>query len=159
MAIGAEREGVLTQEAKETRHQKLEKQALKGTVYIIGYYGVATALRMVSSVVFSRLFSPEFFGVMTLLTTVLVGLNLFSHIGLGDSVIQSPRGDEPVFLNTAWTLGVLPGVGLWAMTILLAWPLARFYHEPRMIALFPVLGFGCVIGGLGSPSLLTLARH
>jgi O-antigen/teichoic acid export membrane protein len=159
MAIGAGREGVLTQEAKEPRHQKLEKQALKGTVYIIGFYGVSTVLRMASSVIFSRLFSPEFFGVMTLLTTVLVGLNLFSHIGLQDSVIQSPRGDEPVFLNTAWSLGVLRGVGLWVMTILLAWPVARFYHEPRMIALFPVLGFGCVIGGLGSPSLLTLARH
>ena len=159
MSIGAEHEGVLTQEARETRNQKLEKQALKGTVYIIGYYGVAMALRMVSSVIFSRLFSPEFFGVMTLLTTVLVGLNLFSHIGLGDSIIQSPRGDEPLFLNTAWSLGVLRGVGLWVMTVLLAWPVARFYHEPRMFALFPVLGFGCVIGGVASPSLLTLSRH
>ena len=53
---------------------------------------------------------------MTLLTTVLVGLNLFSHIGLGDSVIQSPRGDEPLFLNTAWTLQVIRGIGLWMVT-------------------------------------------
>jgi O-antigen/teichoic acid export membrane protein len=45
------------------------------------------------------------------------------------------------------------------MTILLAWPIARFYHEPRMIALFPALGFGCVIAGFASPSLLTMARH
>ena len=114
---------------------------------------------MVSSVVLARLFSPEYFGLMTLLTTVLVGLSLFSHIGLQDSVIQNPRGDEPVFLNTAWTLQVVRGTGLWLMTILLAWPVAHFYNEPRMIALFPVLGFGCVIGGLASPSLLTLARH
>ena len=92
MAIGADREGVLTQEASDTRHQKLEKQALKGTVYIIGYYGVSMALRMVSSVVLARLFSPEFFGLMTLLTTVLVGLNLFSHIGLGGQRhSESPR--------------------------------------------------------------------
>jgi hypothetical protein len=104
MTIGAEREEVLTQEARKTRHQKLEKQAVKGTVYVIAFYGISSALRMVSSVVLARLFSPEIFGVMTLLTTVLVGLNLFSHIGLGDSVIQSPRGDEPVFLSTAWTL-------------------------------------------------------
>jgi O-antigen/teichoic acid export membrane protein len=159
MAISADREGLLTQEASDTRYQKLEKQALKGTVYLIGYYGVAMALRMVSSVVLSRLFSPEFFGIMTLLTTVLVGLNLFSHIGLQDSVIQSTRGDEPVFLNTAWTLQVLRGGGLWVLTLLVAWPVARFYHEPRMTALFPVLGFSCVIGGFASTSLLNLARH
>ena len=159
MAISADSEGVLTQEASDTRHRRLEKQAIKGTVYIIAFYGISLALRMVSSVVLARLFSPEFFGVMTLLTTVLVGLNLFSHIGLGDSVIQSPRGDEPVFLNTAWTLLVLRGGGLWVMTVLLAWPVARFYHEPRMFALFPVLGFGCVISGFTSTSLLNLARH
>ena len=159
MAISADRQGVLTQEVSEPRYQKLEKQALKGTFYIIGFYGVSMALRMVSSVVLARLFSPEIFGVMTLLTTVLVGLNLFSHLGLGDSVIQSPRGDEPVFLNTAWALQVIRGGGLWVMTILLAWPVARFYHEPRMTPLFPVLGFGCVIAGFASPSLLNLARH
>jgi O-antigen/teichoic acid export membrane protein len=159
MAIGAECEDVLIEEKRETRHRKLEKQAVKGTVYIVAFYGISVALRMVSSVVLTRLFSPAYFGLMTLLTTVLVGLNLFSHIGLGDSVIQSPRGDEPVFLNTAWTLGVIRGGGLWLMTVLLAWPVARFYHEPRMMLLLPVLGFGCVISGFASPSLLTLARH
>ena len=76
MAIGADRQGVLTQEVSEPRYQKLEKQALKGTFYIIGFYGVSMALRMVSSVVLARLFSPEIFGVMTLLTTVLVGLSI-----------------------------------------------------------------------------------
>ena len=104
MSIGVDSEKLLTPgETSETRHQKLKKQALKGTVYILGYYGIALGLRMVSSVVLARLLSPEFFGLMTLLTTVLVGLNLFSHIGLEDSVIQNPRGDDPVFLNTACT--------------------------------------------------------
>lgn len=157
--VGADRKEVLTQEASDVRHRKLEKQAAKGTVYMVGYYGISLALRMVSSVVLTRLLSPEYFGLMTLLTTVLIGLYLFSHIGLGDSVIQSPRGDEPLFLNTAWTLQVLRGTGLWVITILLAWPLARFYHEPRMIVLFPVLGFGCVIAGFASTSLLNLERH
>jgi O-antigen/teichoic acid export membrane protein len=159
MAISADRGDVLIQEASQTRHQKLEKQAVKGTVYIVAFYGISIALRMVSSVVLTRLFSPEFFGLMTLLTTVLVGLNLFSHIGLADSVIQNPRGDEPLFLNTAWTLQVLRGIGLWMITVLLAWPVARFYHEPRMMPLFPVLGLCCVIAGVASTSLFNLARH
>jgi O-antigen/teichoic acid export membrane protein len=159
MAIGADNEGVLIQEETAIRTRSLEKKALRGTLFVVAYYGASMCLRMVSSVVLARLFSPEFFGVMTLLTTVLVGLNLFSHIGLTDSVIQNPRGDEPVFLNTAWTLQVVRGTGLWFITILLAWPVARFYHEPRMIALFPALGFGCVIAGLASPSLLNMARH
>jgi O-antigen/teichoic acid export membrane protein len=159
MAIGADNEEVLTEQASEIQHRELEKHAAKGTLYVGLYYGVSLALRMASSVVLARLFSPEYFGVMTLLTTVLVGLNLFSHIGLADSVIQNARGDDPVFLNTAWTLQVIRGTGLWFLTILLAWPVARFYHEPRTLTLFPTLGFACVIAGLSSPSLLSLARH
>ncbi len=158
MAIGADNKSVLVQEAA-IHSRKLEKKAARGTVFLIVYLGISLSLRMLSNVVLARLFSPEYFGLMTLLTTVLVGLTLFSHIGLQDSVIQNPRGDEPVFLNTVWTLQFLRGSGLWLMTILLAWPVALFYHEPRMIALFPVLGLGSVIGGLSSPSLLTLARH
>jgi O-antigen/teichoic acid export membrane protein len=127
MTIGADRKEVSTKEESDIRHRKLQKKAVKGTVYIVGYYGLSLALRMVSSVVLTRLLSPEYFGLMTLLTTVLVGLYLFSHIGLGDSVIQNPRGDEPLFLNTAWTLQVLRGTGLWALTILLALCYFRFW--------------------------------
>jgi O-antigen/teichoic acid export membrane protein len=159
MTIGTDAEDVLAREEHAVQTKNLESRALKGTYYIVFFYAIALSLRMLSSVVLSRLFTPEFFGVMALLTTVLVGLNLFSHIGLQDSIIQNTRGDEPLFLNTAWTLQVLRGVGLWVMTVALAWPVARFYHEPRMIALFPALGFGCVIAGVSSPSLLTLSRH
>jgi O-antigen/teichoic acid export membrane protein len=159
MGAGVENEEVLVEDSSGSRNRNLEKQAVKGTVYIVAFYGMSVALRMVNSVVLTRLFAPELFGLMTLLTTVLVGLNLFSHIGLGDSVIQSPRGDEPVFLNTAWTLQVIRGFGLWAITVLVTWPVARFYREPRMLWLFPVIGFQCVIAGFASPSLLNLARH
>jgi O-antigen/teichoic acid export membrane protein len=159
MTIGAEVESVLPLEEQGVHHRKLEKQAVKGTVYIVAFYGISLALRILSSVVLTRLFSPEYFGIITLLTTVLVGLTLFSHIGLNDSVIQSKRGDEPVFLNTAWTLELLRGAGLWIISIALAWPVAWFYHEPRMVLLLPALGLSCVIAGATSPSVLNLTRH
>lgn len=140
-------------------HKKLQRQAVRGTFYIVLSYGLSLLMRVASSLVLTRIFSPEYFGIMTLLTTVLIGLNLFSHIGLGDSVIQNARGDDPVFLNTVWTLQVFRGFGLWVMTLILAFPVAHFYHEPRMIPLLPALGFGCIFAGASSPSLLTLARH
>jgi O-antigen/teichoic acid export membrane protein len=159
MAIGVDQEKVVIQQGPSREHQALERQAAKSTVYVVAFYVISLSLRVTSSVVLTRIFSPEYFGIMTLLMTVLVGLSLFSHIGLADSVIQNPRGDEPLFLNTAWSLQVLRGIGLWLMTIAVAWPAARFYHEPRMILLLPALGLGCILTGISSPSLLTLSRH
>jgi O-antigen/teichoic acid export membrane protein len=158
MTIDTEIDEISTEDRDESRFRALESRALKGTYFIVAFYGVALGLRFISSIVLARLFAPELFGLMTLLTTVIVGLNLFSHIGLEDSIIQNPRGDEEVFINTAWTIQVLRGIFLWVVIVLLAWPVAKFY-EPRLLWLLPVVGFGCVIAGFCSPNLLTLSRH
>jgi O-antigen/teichoic acid export membrane protein len=115
-------------------------------------------LRFAGNIILTRLFAPELFGVMTLLTTIIVGLTLFSHIGFEDSVIQNSRGDEEPFLNTVWTLQMLRGFGLWLVMVIVAWPLAHFYDK-RLLWLLPFVGFASVISGFSSPNLLSLSRH
>jgi O-antigen/teichoic acid export membrane protein len=159
MAIDSELEEVGFEDAGHAHTRLLESKAVKGTYSVVAFYGLGSALRLISSIVLSRLFLPEFYGVVNLVTTVIVGMNLFSHIGLEDNVIQNPRGDEPAFLNTAWTLQVLRGALLWLGSFLLAWPMANFYHEPRMAILLPILGFGCLLASLTSPGMLSLSRH
>ena len=129
----------------------LELSALRGTYWVVIFYGLSMALRLGSSIVLSRLFLPQYFGLMTLITTVIVGINLFSHVGLQESIIQDPRGDVPVFLHTAWTLQVIRGLGLFLLTIPLAWPVAHFYREPQIVVLLPCLGLVCLLAGFSSP--------
>src|SRR5277367_733324 len=158
MTIDTEIDKISTEDRDESRFRALESRALKGTYYIVAFYGMGMGLRFAGSIILTRLFAPELFGIMTLLTTIIVGLNLLSHIGLEDSIIQNPRGDEEPFLNTAWTILVLRGIALWLAMVILAWPIARLY-EPRLLWLLPVVGFGSVISGFSSPGLLTLSRH
>lgn len=139
--------------------RNLESKAIRGTYFVVIAYGCAMGLRLLSNIVLSHIFAPAFFGLISLMSTVIIGLTLFSHIGLEDSIIQNARGDDPVFLNTAWTMQVLRGNLVWILTLALAWPIARFYHEPSMVMLLPVLGLTGIIAGFSSPSLLTLARH
>jgi O-antigen/teichoic acid export membrane protein len=159
MTVDTDIDEITTEDRDEARFKTLESRALKGTYFIVAFYGLALAIRLLSSVVLTRLYAPEMFGLMTLITTVIVGLNLFTHIGLEDSVIANARGDEEAFVNTAWTIQVLRGVGVFLVTVLLAWPVAHFYGQPSLMLLLPVVGFGCVIGGFSSPKLLTLSRH
>jgi O-antigen/teichoic acid export membrane protein len=116
-------------------------------------------LRVVNSMVLTRLLLPEHFGLMTLVTTLIVGISLLSDIGLSPSVIQSPRGDNPVFLNTAWTLQVFRGLGILVVSLILAWPMSLFYHEPRLRLLLPALGVNILITSFCSTNLLSLSRH
>ena len=137
----------------------LEKKAIRGAVWSILEYGSGMGLRVVSSLVLTRLLAPVYFGEMTLVTTLIVGINLLSDFGLAPSVIQSAQGDEPVFLNTAWTIQVIRGIGLWLIAILISWPMAIFYHDPKLKLLLPVLALSTLIGSFSSTNLLTLSRH
>ena len=85
---------------------------------------------------------------MALVTVAMVGLGNFSDIGTGPAIAYNRRGDDPDFLDTAWTLHVIRGVLLWLATCALAWPFARFYGEPMLAQLLPVAGLSLLIGGL-----------
>src|ERR1700677_1655843 len=141
MTIDTDIDEISTEDRDEARFSALESRALKGTYFIVAFYGMALGMRFVGSIILTRLFAPELFGLMALLTTVIVGLTLFSHIGLEDSVIQNPRGDEEAFVNTAWTIQALRGIAIWLVTLLLAWPFLHLYPEVHTIWLLPVLGF------------------
>ena len=132
---------------------------MRATLWTVMDYGCSMGLRVVNSIILTRLLIPESFGLMALVTTLVVGINQISDIGLGPSVIQSARGDEPIFLNTAWTLQVLRSVGIFLVSGLIAWPMSRLYHEPRLMLLIPVLGISVLIGGFNSTNLLSMYRH
>ena len=76
----------------------------------------------------TRQLLPEMFGVMAIATTVLVGLGMFSDVGLKTKrSFVNKRGDEAnLFSNTAWVTQIVRGFILWcfAIGISLAIPLA-----------------------------------
>lgn len=137
----------------------LESRALRATLWTIISYGATQCLRVANSLILTRLLLPQAFGEMTLVITIIVGMGMLSDIGLEPSVIQSKRGDEETFLNTAWSLQAVRGGILWSVALLLAWPAARFYHDPRLVYVLPVLAMSTLITGLNSTNLLSLSRH
>ena len=116
-------------------------------------------LRFGCNLLLTRLLAPKIIGVMALVNLFIQGLYMFSDFGLRQGVVQSPRGDEPDFLNTAWTLQVLRGLVLWACAAVLAWPAARFYDAPALVWLIPLAGTTAVLTGFNSTALFTLSRR
>ena len=137
----------------------LRKLAIRGTVWTLLGYGMSQCLRLGANLCLTRLLVPEMFGLMALVNVFILGLTLFSDIGIAPSIIQHDRGDEPDFLNTAWTLQIIRGVGLWLCCLLLALPVANFYGEPKLSWLIPIVGFTTVISGFNSTALFTFKRQ
>ena len=147
----------------------LQKRVLRAGIWTLVSYGASQVLRLGSNLVMTRLLVPEMFGVMAIANTVMFGLALFSDFGLGQSIIQSRRGEDPVFLNTAWVVQILRGTLLWVMAMAIALALyfaGKFHLLPAGSAyanaiLPPVvfaISFSVLISGFES-NKLALARR
>ena len=139
--------------------QGLVQKALRGSVVSILGFGGQQFLRLLSNIALAYLLFPEAFGVMALVTVFLTGLQQFSDVGITQSIVQSERGDEPVFLNTAWTIQIARGFLLWAIATALAWPMAKFYNQPILIEIMPICALSVLIQGFVSTKIETAKRH
>lgn len=137
----------------------LKKLAIRGAAWSFLGYGASQVIRFGSNLVLSRLLVPEYFGLMALINVLIIGLALFSDIGIGPSIIQSKRGDDPTFLNTAWTIQVFRGITLWLCACIAAWPFAQFYNEPKLVWIIPVASLSAIVAGFNSTSLFTANRN
>ncbi len=122
-------------------------------------FGVGLALRFGSNLILTRLLFPEAFGLMALVLVLMIALAMFSDIGIQTSIIQSKRGDDIDFLDTAWTLQVIRGVGLWLGACLLAWPAAKFYNEPLLGQMLPVAALSMLVSGFTPARIDTAHRR
>ncbi|MEX3315946.1 oligosaccharide flippase family protein [Sulfitobacter sp. PS-8MA] len=134
-------------------------RALRSTSWIVLGYGGSQAIRLGSNLILTRLLFPEAFGLMALIQVVIVGLTLFSDVGIAPSIAQSKRGDDPDFLNTAYTIQALRGLGLWLAACGLAWPVAQFYDAPLLLSYLPIAALTLVIAGFNPTRIETAHRH
>jgi len=134
-------------------------RALRGSAITAAGYAFSQVLRLASNLILTRLLFPEAFGMMALVSVFLVGLAMFSDAGVGASISQNPRGDDPDFLNTGWTIQVVRGVLLWLATCAMALPVAHFYGAPDLVLLLPVSGLALLVAGFNPTRMETANRH
>ena len=102
--------------------RSLRERGLRAGAWVVGSQVLSQLLRLASNLLLTRFLLPEAFGLMAVITTLLM---LFSDIGSGTVIVQSRRGDDKTYLQTAWTLQVIRGIALWLVSILIAggcWP-------------------------------------
>ncbi|WP_147114331.1 oligosaccharide flippase family protein [Tateyamaria sp. syn59] len=134
-------------------------RVMRGSVLTFLGFGGGQFLRLLSNLILTRLLFPEAFGLMAILSLFLAGMQMFSDIGLSASIVQSKRGNDPVFLNTAWTLQVMRGVLLGLICCVIAGPVAQFYEEPILYELMFGLAFTVFIMEMRSTKIGTASRN
>ncbi len=143
---------------------------LSAGAWSFGGYGLNLALRLGTNLLMTRLLVPEMFGTMAIAIIVMNGLAMFSDLGLRQSIVQSKRGNDPAFLNTAWSIQIIRGGLLWLVALGISMLVAHansrglvpkdsVYADPNLPYVIAILAFGTVIVGFGSTKTAEASRN
>jgi O-antigen/teichoic acid export membrane protein len=141
----------------------LKKAALRSSMWTLTAFVLAQFIRFASVYFLQWFLLPDDFGVANTVGFFIVLLAALSDVGIEQAIIQNKRGDDPSFLNTAWTVHVLRGVLLWVGACALAYPVYRFYQGKEdaryLLVMLPVAGLAPLVAGFNSTAVFTLHRH
>lgn len=137
----------------------LERPSVRGAIWTVSGFGSSQVVRFIGNLVLTRLLVPEYFGIMTIVNSLHIGLIWLADVGVGKSIVRSKRWDDQVFLDTAWILQILNNFIVLIAMVLASVPMARFYDEPQLAMLLPVVGLGTFINGFNSTKIFTLNRQ
>lgn len=152
------------------KNNGLKQRFVRAAGWTLAGHGLSQVIRLGSNLILTRLLAPELYGLMAVGYMVIVGLSMFSDIGLGANAIQSRRGDDPTFLNVTWVVQIVRGALITAAACALAgvvqfatawgWlPAHSVYADPQIPALIAVVSLAGLIGGFESTKTAWSRRH
>jgi O-antigen/teichoic acid export membrane protein len=147
----------------------LQRRMLRAAAWLVGSNVASQGLRLVSSLVLTRLLLPESFGLMAAVQTLYFALVMFSDLGVWQSVVTHPQGEQPKFLGTAFAVQCARGVLLAVVVALIALGLklcalyAPFradtvYADARLPAMVLVFALSALLQGAESMHIATAQR-
>ncbi|MBB5211849.1 oligosaccharide flippase family protein [Microbulbifer hydrolyticus] len=91
------------------------KSIRKASGWVFGGYVSAQFLRLLSNLILTRLLAPEMFGIMAIANVVVAGVQMLSDMGIQKNIIQSKKGTDTTYLDTAWVMQIFRGISLAAI--------------------------------------------
>ncbi len=118
-------EGVPSEHGQQ--RPSIKRLAGVAAVWIVGGTAAQHALKLTGSLVLTRLLVPEAFGLMATAGLLMSALEMLSDFGFRQALVQNKRGGEERYINVAWTLRVMRGLGLSILVATFAWPFTQFF--------------------------------
>jgi lipopolysaccharide exporter len=139
--------------------KKLKLFNIRGDLFALGASSAGhLVLRLGSSLILTRLLTPGAYGTMSIIVSIVLILVMMSDSGFAVCIVRSNRGDDPRYLNTAWTLHICRAVINAALMYFGAPFLARLYHSPVLVEPLRVVALWFLIDGIESPAFPLAVR-
>lgn len=150
-------------------HGSLKSRTVSASIWVLVGTVAGAVIRLLSNLVLTRLLFPEAFGLMLMASTVTFIMHMLSDVGIQQSIVRGDHGDDPLYLDTAWSFQMIRGVALWLAACLLAFllhiavasgwvPTGSTYADSRLPWVIVVSSIGAVFQGFQATDLASATR-
>lgn len=117
------------------------------------------ALRLLSTLLLTRILTPEIFGQSAIIASFFFTVAMLSELGIQAYVVRHEKGDEARFLDCLWTIHVIRGLCMSAAAAGSSYPLAMALGRPEMTEILLIASLALVPDAFVSIRTLTAIRH
>lgn len=144
--------------AKGAPVESIGRQIARGALWMMGLRACERTLGLVSTIVLARLLTPSDFGLVSMATSIVAMTELLSSFGFDFALIHRVDADRRHY-DTAWTLNVGAAACAAALLMVLAWPAAVFYHEPRLQGVVKLLAAALFVEGFQNIGIVAFRKR
>lgn len=135
----------------------LGHRAARGGIWLVAADLFTRFAGLIRMIILSRLLSSDDFGLLGIALMIQAWTEAFTQTGIQASLIHHKGRVEPL-LDSAWTLGVLRGIGLFAFLVALSPLAAGFFEDPRIAAVLIGTAVVPLCWSFANPWIVSLRR-
>lgn len=140
----------------------LAQRVRSGVSWNVSSSLIEQLIGFVRSIVLARLLVPEDFGLFGMALTIVAALNALTTIGLNQTILAhkfDTRDELKAHLDTVWSAELIRSLVVTLLVAAAAFPMSRFYGQPQLSVIIPVLGLITLVQGFQNIGLVILRKE
>lgn len=154
-------DNLLTERA-ETIALSLAHRVRAGVSWNVSSALIGELIRFGRSIILARILVPEDFGLFGMALTIVAAATALTALGLDRTIIANKFDTEAeleTHLNTVWSTELIRSLIIALLVSASAYPMARFYGQPQLKFIIPILGLISLVQGFQNIGLAILRKQ
>lgn len=141
----------------EEKQSKFGRVAIHGVAWrYVSYFG-GKFMVFISTIFLARLLAKDDFGIVGYALTAIAFLDVASDLGVTEAIVYYDENKRNY--STAFWIGLLIGIFLFALSWLVAPFLVSWFHDERVLDVFRVMALTFIFSALGSTHEAVLRKN
>lgn len=150
---------VISEKIIQIRGNNLKAKSSRSVITLGAGMMAGHGMKFVRRMILARVLAPGEIGIMAIVVSLSIAFEALTEVGVKQSIIQNKCGADTNYLNVAWWMQAIRGLGIFIIATLATGHISSFYDKPELLNLLRVAFFAILFRGFISPRAYVLEKE